>query len=174
MIPTVKPPLISATKSLLILYFGSQLMIGKRPTSHWTKDSLEQETEDTFDLTAFTYPFFSDNESVERRVARRGTDSSYTFRSIRMSGAPRWVEAPSISLHQWENETFLYNSFYMMQRPGDQLENMRTCWSISLGSFCCQSACGDAHVSGCLGLSCPRWVTEPVVNKIKRPFWLTF
>ena len=89
MIPTVKPPLISATKSLLILYFGSQLMIGKRPTSHWTKDSLEQETEDTFDLTAFTYPFFSDNESVERRVARRGTDSSYTFRSIRMSGAPR-------------------------------------------------------------------------------------
>ena len=89
MIPTVKPPLISATKSLLILYFGSQLMIGKRPTSHWTKDSLEQETEDTFDLTAFTYPLFSDNESVERRVARRGTDSSYTFRSIRMSGAPR-------------------------------------------------------------------------------------
>lgn len=97
-IPTVNPPLISATKSFFMLYFGNHLIIGNKPMKNCLTLSREQEHDVSFVLIAWTRLRLPVGDSlvVLWAVPRRGALSSYTLRAILISAISCSTEAISV------------------------------------------------------------------------------
>lgn len=100
-IPTVNPPLISATKSFFMLYFGNHLIIGNKPMKNCLTLSREQEHDVSFVLIAWTRLRLPVGDSlvVLWAVPRRGALSSYTLRAILISAIS--CSTVAISVRCW-------------------------------------------------------------------------